>query len=460
MAVRWLPRDANGDAAAKACEKMPAHPTLPRIRQTGQVGQNAFVAMDFPEGQLLSATIGERLDIHHLIRIGAQLSDALSTIHEQNVVHGELSPESVLLVPEDKAFLWDMPLVIANRLTDRRGENRLMQKLVAIAAYLAPERAQGAGASRAGDVYALGAVLCAAAGAPLPTSATTLGVVHLVANGEWQPRVPNALPDPWRTMVQRMVSRDPAARPSAYEVAQCFSHQPAPQMLPTVPEMQAVKLPPELMAAAEKAATARVPVVPEPVPTLKLDFAALEAKPLPPVPAMTPAAEAKTMPIDAAMLPVPMASPGVVLTDSVAVSSEMARAGAVALSPEEAALLDRPSKKRPVALFVGVGAAVIALSGIAALASNKPAPAPVAPVAAPAAVVAPVQVAPAPAVEDDSEDLMPLSAAPKSPRVHKAKKTARRDTANTTNTTAPGAAAPSDNDFGFLNDSTELKRPE
>ncbi|MCA2980683.1 MAG: protein kinase, partial [Myxococcaceae bacterium] len=259
LAVRWLPLEANGDAAVKACERLPVHPTLPRIHQTGLVGASAFVAMDFPEGQVLGALVGERLDVDVVIRVGAQLSDALASVHEQGVVHGELSTESVLLVPPDRAYLWDMPLVIANRMTDRRGESRLMQNLPRSAAFLAPERAQGSGASMEGDVYALGAVLCVVAGAPLPGSSTTLGVVHQVATGAWLPRVPTTIPDPWRSMLTRMVAVDPALRPTAREVAAVFAKAPQPAMMPTVPEMPVVRLPPELMAAAE--ALARKPVV-------------------------------------------------------------------------------------------------------------------------------------------------------------------------------------------------------
>lgn len=167
MAVRWLPIEANGVAAVKACESLPAHPTLPKIRKTGQVGASAYVAMDFPEGRLLSTWEMEPVAPEVLARVAAQIADALSTIHSQHVFHGEMSPDSVLLVGEgwEKAYLWDMPLVIANRLTDRRGEDRLMSQLVKTAPYLSPERARGAGASAASDVYALGAVLCLAGGA-------------------------------------------------------------------------------------------------------------------------------------------------------------------------------------------------------------------------------------------------------------------------------------------------------
>ncbi len=251
LAVRWLPLDANGEAAAKACESLPTHPTLPRILQTGQVGGSAFVAMDFPDGQLLSTWVGDRLEVEQVIRLAVQLSDALATVHEQGIMHGELSPDSVLVVPTTRALLWDLPLVIANRLTDRRGESRLMQNLTRTAPYLAPERARGGPCSRATDVYSLGAVLCVAAGAPLPSGTSTLGVVHLVATGAWSPRVDQAMPDPWRAMVQRMIAADPDARPTAREVAKVFSEAPQLNALPTMPDFPVVKLSPQLLAAAE-----------------------------------------------------------------------------------------------------------------------------------------------------------------------------------------------------------------
>ena len=87
LAVRWLPLEANGDAAVKACEKLPSHHALPRILQTGHVGASAFVALDFPDGEMLSARGEERLDNELLLKLAAQLSDALATVHAQGVVH-------------------------------------------------------------------------------------------------------------------------------------------------------------------------------------------------------------------------------------------------------------------------------------------------------------------------------------------------------------------------------------
>jgi serine/threonine protein kinase len=494
IAVRWLPLDANGDAAVKACEKLPTHPRLPRIIQTGQSRGSVWLAMDFPEGQLLSVVLDDRLDIDLVLRVGAQLSDALATVHEQGVMHGELSAESVLLVQPERAYLWDMPLVIANRLTDRRGENRLMQNLVRAAPYLSPERARGGGASREGDVYALGTVLCIAAGAPLPTASTTLGVVHQISQGEWAPRVPAIIPDPWRSMLARMVSANPAERPTAREAANVFGQMPAPASLPTVPEFPAVKLPPELMAAAE-AAIAKKPVldfepsvvsavpasvvlepssVSAPMPTFTGESPLVEAQPrtestdsfevaprdvlkVPTMEMMAVMGESLAPTPTVPMLPVaqiiaatataPTAS--VQLTETISVSEDLHEAGARAVST-----------KGPLMMTAGLVGAVAAMALVAASLWSRHPAAP-----APVAAVTPRVVVAAPAPTPD-EDLVPLT--PRSRRVARAE--------HPRPAPAPAAAAPREvevemvvpaapaSDFSFLEEQgershAELKRP-
>jgi hypothetical protein len=457
LAVRWLPLEANGDAAARACQKLPLHPTLPRILQTGQVGGSAFVAMDFPDGQLMSTMVGvgERLEVEQVIRIAAQLSDALATVHEQGVVHGELSPDSVLVVPGTRAYLWDMPLVIANRLTDRRGENRLMQNLTKTGPYLSPERARGEGSSQAADVFSLGVVLCVASGAPLPTASTTLGVVHQVAVGEWLPRVPAMLPDPWRSIVQRMVSVLPSARPTAREVARAFAEAPQPNSLPTVPEFPAVRLPPELLAAAAEASPARpsmtleAPVVDVVrIPTGELDGVVV-------LPASAPAAAA------------PVVAPSVRVSENVSVSPELAQAALEMTADEERKPARSPmfwAAMATAALVLLVVTGVVFASSANKAVAHKP------------AVVAPARVsAPSVARTEPEDDLAPLTKLPARPARSTPTRQARGSAAKlseaaasegkatATATPAPTATAEPERDFSFLDGaeapSAELKRP-
>lgn len=461
MAVRWLPLEANGSAAVQACEQLPEHPTLPRIRQIGQMGASAYVAMEFPDGNLLATQLHEALSAATLIGITAQIADALATIHSQDVFHGEMSADSVLLVsaPSEKAYLWDMPLVIANRLTDRRGEDRLMYQLVKSAPFLAPERARGAKASAESDVYALGAIVCIAGGAQLPIADTTLAVVHSIAAGTWSPRVPKSIPEPLRAMLERMVAREAFARPTAREVADLFMPPVAAQLHRTEPEMPAVLLP---------VARALAPVMASPllVPIPVLIPAPAITAPVPLDPQDTTVPEAK---LDVAASPVVVVAEArpesvVHLTDNVSVSQDLANAGAALLSPEEAARMVRPSLKLPLIIATVMAVLVVVLGALALNLSHQ------APVAAAAAPVAtrheqsrPAHlstVAPAAYDESSEDELSALT-----PRARKAaapKKRAQKLEASNDEGSTAQAAQPEpvlQNDFGFLEEEQDLKRP-
>ncbi|MHB8877309.1 MAG: serine/threonine protein kinase [Myxococcaceae bacterium] len=468
MAIRWLPLEANGDAAAKAMQQLPSHPTLPKIRSTGRVGAAAYVAMEFPDGKLLSTRLDELLPASEVCSMGSQIADALATIHAQKVFHGELSADSLLLLPAEKAVLWDMPLVVANRLTDRRGEERAMASTVRMAPFLSPERAQGLPPSASGDVYALGSVMCLAAGGRPPSGATTLAIIYQIATGRWSPEVPEHYPLAVRELLKRMVARDALARPSAREVAEALA-VPLP-VAPTIPELPAV-MPPPLPA---RAMTPAVPVsavasTPAPMPAANIPVLMPVATPAPVQPEAVPAPVAPP--------PVPQAvcapEPSVVLAPSMA--AELTTDPG--LGPElEAAALQR-SLRLPIAAGLALIAVLAITAGYFALrtpAAPELAP-PVKAQPAPAAARrSPVQVQTAPAsapaptpaavAQDDDNLLAPLSARPvKAARRPTAKKVASSEPAP-----APAAEAtpaiPSPEDFSFLptgveKPSGELKRP-
>src|SRR5437870_2579022 len=90
VAIRWLPIDANGPTAIEKIRSLPDHPVLPKILATGQNPSAAFLAMDFPEGLLLSAR-ESAMGGDALSRLGWQVASALTALHEAGTVHGELS---------------------------------------------------------------------------------------------------------------------------------------------------------------------------------------------------------------------------------------------------------------------------------------------------------------------------------------------------------------------------------
>ncbi|MBI3182284.1 MAG: protein kinase [Myxococcales bacterium] len=194
---------------------MPSHAGLPAVRGAWVAAGQGFVATEFPHGKLLSE-LSCPLEPAAVAAVGAELAGALSALHREGVVHGALSADSVLLAESGSAWLWDVPVVLANRLADRR---KLPPQLAEIAHFLAPEVARGEDPTPRSDVYALAALLCAAAGAEPPRARSALELLYWVAGGAWRPAVPPSFPPPLRDLMERVLSPDPERRPSAGEAA-------------------------------------------------------------------------------------------------------------------------------------------------------------------------------------------------------------------------------------------------
>jgi serine/threonine protein kinase len=254
-AIRVVPQHAQGGAAVAAVLKFPVHPVLPRALGSGQLNDSAWVALDFPEGTLVSQAWP--LDLPRLLAMGSAVASALSALHQARIVHGELSGESVLVVPtkgsSDRFVLFDAPLVVMNRMTDRRGEERLLAQLTHIVPFLSPERARGLEADESSDIWALGVLLSLAAGAKTVPGSAALEKIAAIVTGKWRPAVPGTLPISLRLLLTRMLAPEPASRPSALDVAMELA-----TLLEAIPVQEPILVHPSATADTNPVGQARV----------------------------------------------------------------------------------------------------------------------------------------------------------------------------------------------------------
>ena len=180
----------------------------------------AFIVMEIVDGTTLADRMKEGpLPGPEVARIGGILADALGYIHRRGVVHRDVKPANVLLAtPEDD----DEPA--AAKLTDF-GIARLVDgtrltstgSIVGTVSYLSPEQALGEDVGAPTDVYALGLVLleCLTGRRTFPGTAAESTMARVVRD----PDIPARLGPAWVDLLSRMTRRDPAARPTAREVA-------------------------------------------------------------------------------------------------------------------------------------------------------------------------------------------------------------------------------------------------
>jgi serine/threonine protein kinase len=131
-------------------------------RPEGSRETTALIAMDYIEGhtltEYLKATAHRGIfpSIQDLIYLFSSLSDALDTIHQQNIVHGNIKPNNILLNKQLRARITaGEPQLTDVGITQIAGGDSHLNT----PQYLAPEQAQGQPANPASDIYALGILL-------------------------------------------------------------------------------------------------------------------------------------------------------------------------------------------------------------------------------------------------------------------------------------------------------------
>ncbi|NYI44448.1 serine/threonine protein kinase [Nocardioides aromaticivorans] len=191
------------------------HPGLVTLLDAGIRADRPYLVMTLAEGPTLAAQLAAgALPAQTVAEIGTQVAAALAYAHAQGVTHRDVKPSNVLLCGDSRALLADFGIA---RLAGDLEQHTRTGETIGSPAYLAPEQAAGEAVTSAADVYSLGLVLLEALtgerafpGAPLETA-----VQRLVAS----PPMPVSLPRPWRDLLTAMTARDPAARPTAEDVA-------------------------------------------------------------------------------------------------------------------------------------------------------------------------------------------------------------------------------------------------
>jgi eukaryotic-like serine/threonine-protein kinase len=169
------------------------------------VGDGFFVMPYYPRGSLAEAL---PLAIDQLVRVAAEIAQALDALHAAGIVHRDVKPSNVLL-GGDGAVLADFGLARGVDSTQLTHDGQLL----GTAHYLAPELIEGAAATPVSDVYAFACLVYeAATGAPpfAGRNEAEIGYAHLVEDPP-RPDLPGELPD----AILLGLAKDPRDRPTS-----------------------------------------------------------------------------------------------------------------------------------------------------------------------------------------------------------------------------------------------------
>jgi serine/threonine protein kinase len=185
------------------------HPNLRHIYQSGAVGDEPFLALEYVEGPTLSELIKKcnKLPLDICLFVAKELARAMAAVHRYNVLHLDIKPHNIFISYAGNVKLGD--LGFARDLVDTG------HLITGTPAYMAPEQVLGLEITKASDLFSFGAVFYEMlTGETAFANQTLSGTLRHVAN--WDPipisRLRPEVPVEFVAACQKLLAKNPAER--------------------------------------------------------------------------------------------------------------------------------------------------------------------------------------------------------------------------------------------------------
>jgi serine/threonine-protein kinase len=203
------------------------HRNVLRTHDFGEADGTPYISMEYLEGVTLKDLIASKgaLPIGVGLRIAKQMCQGLEAAHAQGVVHRDIKPQNMLILPETgdlKIMDFGIARVSEMKAGTAAGASGLTTAgtVMGTPDYIPPEQAQGSPADFRSDIYSLSVVLYEVFTGRLPFTADTIMKVVLahIRNPPPPPRTVNDhIPAELEAVILRGLKKEPAERYQAVE---------------------------------------------------------------------------------------------------------------------------------------------------------------------------------------------------------------------------------------------------
>ncbi|MFV2073444.1 MAG: WD40 repeat domain-containing serine/threonine protein kinase [Thermoanaerobaculales bacterium] len=187
------------------------HPNIITIFELGQVDDVPFIAMEYLDGADLSASHGRLPEVESRLVVVEQLCRGLAYAHGRGVIHRDVKPSNVFLLPDGMVKILDFGIawLEGGTFATRTG------MILGTPSYMAPEQFTGKTVDHRVDIWATGAILYELLAGERPFDAGTVpSLIYQIVHSTLPPldSVKLNLPAGLDGVVYQALAKDPAER--------------------------------------------------------------------------------------------------------------------------------------------------------------------------------------------------------------------------------------------------------
>jgi serine/threonine protein kinase/tetratricopeptide (TPR) repeat protein len=146
------------------------HPGICTIYDIGEQDGQAFIAMEFIDGETLRSHIrGKPLPLEEILELGIQIAEALEAAHAEGIIHRDIKPANIFVTKRGRAKVLDfglaklVPKGVASADAESGGDlsdsNSIVGIISGTPSYMSPEQVRGDALDPRTDIFSLGLVL-------------------------------------------------------------------------------------------------------------------------------------------------------------------------------------------------------------------------------------------------------------------------------------------------------------
>jgi serine/threonine-protein kinase len=188
-----------------------SHPNIVTIYEVGEDNGRYFIAMEYLEGGTLreKLSLSGSLPLAEALSIGIALCDALEYAHNHGIVHRDIKPDNVHLLPGGQVKLTDFGIA---RIAHEE-QLTIAGQVFGTPSYMSPEQILGGKIDARTDIFSMGVLLYEMTTGRKPFTQpgdSVITITYRITNDP--PPLPTGVPINIESAFARALSKDPAGR--------------------------------------------------------------------------------------------------------------------------------------------------------------------------------------------------------------------------------------------------------